>query len=261
MPVLGLTYHDVTAESERRSSGFQGAGADHYKLSPELFAAHLEAIADSRLTPAVGDDDVVHDRSVLLTFDDGGASALTTIAPMLAQRAWPASFFVTTDRIGAPGFLTREGIVELRERGHVVGGHGHTHALLTQLSDAEAREELATSKHILEEILGSRVSSVAIPGGFYSERIGALAAATGYRHVFTSEPWLEPRTVGEARIYGRFAALADTPPVAIARLCRFSRAAVLRQAAGWHGRKAARAVLGPVYPRLREAVLARRAPS
>jgi hypothetical protein len=42
---------------------------------------------------------------VFLTFDDGGASALHPTADLLERRGWSGHFFVTTRRIGTPGFL------------------------------------------------------------------------------------------------------------------------------------------------------------
>ena len=63
---------------------------------------------------------------VALTFDDGGASALD-IAGMLERRGWRGHFFVTTSRIGEPGFVGPDAVRELAERGHDVGSHSHTH--------------------------------------------------------------------------------------------------------------------------------------
>ena len=61
--------------------------------------------------------------ALLLTFDDGGSSAVLYTAEALREFHWPAHFFVTTDRIGDSGFLDPAQIRDLREMGHVVGSH------------------------------------------------------------------------------------------------------------------------------------------
>ena len=44
------------------------------------------------------------ERHVLLTFDDGGKSAVR-IADLLEEQGWRGHFFITTAMIGEPGFV------------------------------------------------------------------------------------------------------------------------------------------------------------
>ena len=44
MKVVALMYHDVVPAGHEESSGFAGADAARYKLTPEQFDAHLHAI-------------------------------------------------------------------------------------------------------------------------------------------------------------------------------------------------------------------------
>ena len=254
---MTLTYHDV-ADDDGPHSGFVGTGPDHYRLTPSVFARHLDAIASSGIAPSLVTDARDEHRRVYLTFDDGGSSAVTAIAPMLVERGWRGHFFVTTDRIGSPGFLTPGEVRELSAHGHVIGSHGHTHRMLTTLSQAEVADEWRRSRALLEDLLGQPLISVSVPTGAYSGTIGRLAAEAGYRHVFTSEPWLRPRRVGGSWIYGRFAIVHDTPPQLVNALCRFSRPAMLREGSRWHARKAAKVALGRRYETLRVALLERR---
>ena len=201
---MTLTYHDV-ADDDGPHSGFVGTGPDHYRLTPSVFARHLDAIASSGIAPSLVTDARDEHRRVYLTFDDGGSSAVTAIAPMLVERGWRGHFFVTTDRIGSPGFLTPGEVRELSAHGHVIGSHGHTHRMLTTLSQADVADEWRRSRALLEDLLGQPLISASVPTGAYSGTIGRLAGEAGYRHVFTSEPWLRPRRVGDSWIYGRFA--------------------------------------------------------
>ena len=60
-----LMYHDVVADGMEDSSGFPGRDAARYKVTPTQFFSHLEAISRSA---GAG--------SAVMTFDDGGVSAL-----------------------------------------------------------------------------------------------------------------------------------------------------------------------------------------
>src|SRR5215471_17775111 len=103
-----IMYHDVVEDGDFASSGFPGEGANVYKLRREDFQGHLDAIA------AAGAKDV------LLTFDDGGVSFHTPVASLLEAYGWRGHFFVTTDRIGTPGFLSEDQIRDLYRRGHLI---------------------------------------------------------------------------------------------------------------------------------------------
>ena len=245
-------YHDVGLEA----TGFTGAGADRYKLTRDGFAAHLDAIAGDGLKPTLVTDPGGQ-RRIALTFDDGGRSAATTIAPMLAQRGWHGHFFVTTERIGTPGFVDEDDIRALAAAGHVVGSHSHTHPVMTTLADAQIADEWRRSKAILEDVLAAPVTVLSVPNGFYSARVGRVAAEAGYRHIFTSQPWLRPRPLAGALAYGRFAVLAATPAARVEGLCRYSRRAVATEAAKWYARSVPKRLLGRHYRRMRQVLLAR----
>jgi hypothetical protein len=128
---------------------------------------------------------------------------------------------------------------------------------LPGLDDAEVRREWTESKTVLEDLLGTAVTVASVPTGRYTKRVGLLAVQAGYEHVFTIEPWLEPRQLGSMLVYGRYAVYATTSEARVAALCSLSRPTLLWMAGGWYARKAAKAVLGPLYDPLRRRVLAR----
>jgi peptidoglycan/xylan/chitin deacetylase (PgdA/CDA1 family) len=253
--LVSLMYHDVVTANPNES-GFSGPGPDHYKVRADRFEAHLDAIEASGLQPAL----VVArspERALHLTFDDGGTSASTETAPRLERRGWRGHFFVTTDRIGTAGFMGADELRALHQAGHVVGSHACSHRALTSLSEDDVRREWRESKARLEEHLGSAVTVASVPTGRYSARIGLLAAEAGYAHVFTCEPWLEPRRLGQTLVYGRFPVYAGTSARRIEALCSLSRPTVWWVGGTWYARKAAKAVLGPLYDPLRRRILAR----
>src|SRR5450759_1307418 len=119
MQALAIMYHDVVENGDFESSGFSGVAAHVYKLRREEFVRHLDAIA--RATARVSTVRKLEGRPVLLTFDDGGVSFHHPIADLLESHGWRGHFFITTDRIGTPGFLTEAQLRELDRRGHIIG--------------------------------------------------------------------------------------------------------------------------------------------
>src|SRR5437763_13654863 len=95
-----FSYHDVTDDA--RYSGFHGAGALPFKLGRAAFARHLDAIAETAARPGLvtAIDGAAPGPTLLLTFDDGGASALHA-GDELCRRGWRGRFFIVTGRVGA----------------------------------------------------------------------------------------------------------------------------------------------------------------
>jgi peptidoglycan/xylan/chitin deacetylase (PgdA/CDA1 family) len=205
-----LLYHDVVAREQQDHAGFSGPLAARYKLEPSQFAAHLDAIAATGLT--VGTLDPARPLpEVVLTFDDGGASALAA-ATALEQHGWRAHFFVATSLIGKSGFLGAGDIAELARRGHVVGSHSHTHpTYMARLSRVALEREWSTSRGILRELLGIEPATASVPGGMVSRPVVETAAAAGYRVLMTSEPSSAVRERAGLLSVGRYGIWSTTP--------------------------------------------------
>jgi peptidoglycan/xylan/chitin deacetylase (PgdA/CDA1 family) len=246
-----LIYHDVVEVGRDDASGFAGADAAHYKLTVAAFESHLDALSRAGSAPVatVGDDVMRPGRCpIVLTFDDGGRSALTEIAPRLEARGWRGVFFITTDRIGEPGFVSAEDLVALAERGHTIGTHSASHPeRFSHLDNAAMLEEWRRSRAQLEGILGRPVRVGSVPGGFYSRRVGESAARAGLQVLFTSEPIEGWHTVGQTWVAGRYSVTRRTSPEVALALASGSRRETLRQRLTWDVKKVAKRALGPVW--------------
>ena len=74
----------------------------------------------------------------------------------------------------------------MQEGGFTVGSHTRTHALLTNESNEDIREEAAGSRATLEQHLGRPVEHFAYPDGRCDTRAVAAIAAAGYRFAYTT---------------------------------------------------------------------------
>jgi peptidoglycan/xylan/chitin deacetylase (PgdA/CDA1 family) len=219
--VAGFGYHDVT--DHPTESGFQREGAVPYKIGTVAFREQLDQLAAGPVQPSVVTDIDLSKpgRHLLLTFDDGGKSALV-IGEELCRRGWRGHFFICTGLIGRPTFLTVDEIRRLRRQGHVVGTHSHTHPnIYRELSWEAMVVEWRRSSDILEQLLGEPCTVGAVPGGEISADVLRSAATAGLRHVFTSEPSIRPHIVGGCWVLGRFCVKASVTAEQVAELAQF----------------------------------------
>ena len=244
---VALIYHDVVTAPRQDECGFPGPVAARYKLEPERFEAHLDAIAATRVTVGlIGDGS-----QTALTFDDGGASALHA-AEALERRGWRGHFFITTGQLGMPGFLSAAQVRDLADRGHRIGSHSVTHpTYMGELSGAELADEWRSSRAALSEILGAEPDSAAVPGGFLSPAVIDEAAKAGYGLLATSQPTVKPDTHKGMRVQGRFTIWSTTVPSRAAAYARGDRLALASLWLAWQAKSAPKRVSPKAYEALR----------
>lgn len=261
MPITML-YHDVTPALADDSSGFAGPEAARYKLTPEEFSRHLDAVASEVTRPPLATTVLDELRratsdSWLITFDDGGVSAITDIAEQLERRGWRGWFFIATDYINTPSFCTRAQLRQLHQRGHVIGSHSCSHPeRISNCSREQLLDEWQRSCAILSEIIGHPVTTASVPGGFYSREVARAVGAAGIEVLFNSEPTTQLSEVDGCLIVGRYnvyrgMSAADAASLVTSPFRRW------RQSVFWNAKKVAKTVAGPAYKTVRRGLLSR----
>lgn len=201
--IISFLYHEVTDKPE--TSGFQRPGAlpykhttTHFKSDLKLILNHFKSSEDVTNLPSDGGN-----ASLILTFDDGGLSALH-IAEILENEKLVGHFFVTTSMIGSNTFLNAEQIKSIRKRGHIIGAHSHNHpSIFRDLTYDEKIYEWKQSKEVLEKILNEKVYTASIPGGDMDDDTIRSAGEVGIKVLFTSEPHYTPFNKFGVLVMGR----------------------------------------------------------
>ncbi|MBX3489212.1 polysaccharide deacetylase family protein [Parvibaculum sp.] len=124
---------------------------------------------------------------IAITFDDGNVSDLEVAAPILTLAGWPFMSFVLAGRVGQKGYLDYARMRELQNMNCNIGLHGMQHRDWTLLNDEEMHEETSVARKLLEDSLGRRINSVAVPFGKYNRRVLRILAHSGFERIFTSD--------------------------------------------------------------------------
>jgi|ERR1700722_1466116 len=220
-----LMYHAI---SSRACGALPQTSSIEHAVNERDFRAQLDAIVDGGYRAIKLDDldrPASEPKSLLITFDDGHESDLIVAAPELARRNLHAIFFVVWSYLGRPGYLTRDQVLALRAEGFEIGSHGLTHTRLTQISPAEASNELIESKLRLEDLLQEPIAGFALPGGHYNDAVLQAAVTAGYRRVMTSDFRIANR---ENRVMPRMGPMASTTIKDFRWMLEASRAGAIR---------------------------------
>jgi peptidoglycan/xylan/chitin deacetylase (PgdA/CDA1 family) len=156
-------------------------------FSPQLFARGMTVLREHGYrTIGLADlvDRLTHgggfpDRSFVLTFDDGYQSVYEHARPLLESFGWTATVFLTVGdasggkssgrlpRLSGRPMLSWREIEDLQRVGVTFGAHTLTHPDLTRLPASRVETEVARSKAVIEERLGTAVTAFAYPFGRY----------------------------------------------------------------------------------------------
>lgn len=171
-----LMYHSIADEDESGLSGYYRTAT-----SPTCFEEHMAVIHDCSYD-VVGLPEAVSQLSekpqqdsklLAITFDDGYRNFYSNAYPVLQKYGFTATMYLPTAHIGDTNrvFKSKEclswrEVRELKNSGISFGSHTVNHPQLYSLSMQEIREELTTSKAVIEDKIGSKIDSFAYPYAF-----------------------------------------------------------------------------------------------
>lgn len=132
-----------------------------------------------------------------ITFDDGYRNNLDHALPVLSRHGFTATCYAVSGQFGGRNswdeglvaqtpLMTHEEWGQWRDAGMDIGSHTRHHASLPDLDTAAAREEIAGSRHDLEQALGCEVRHFCYPYGRYTLEHAALAREAGYATATTT---------------------------------------------------------------------------
>ncbi|WP_020140969.1 polysaccharide deacetylase family protein [Streptomyces sp. 351MFTsu5.1] len=144
-------------------------------LSPRDARAHVAAGA---VVPS-GQVDCRKAKCIALTFDGNPGEPTDRLMDLLKQYKAPSTFFLEGRRIHKFPEVVRR----IARDGHEIGDHTWTHAVLTDVSDAQIRDELRRTARAISGITGSEPTLMRPPQGRTDDRVSKVAGELGMAQV------------------------------------------------------------------------------
>jgi peptidoglycan/xylan/chitin deacetylase (PgdA/CDA1 family) len=170
--------------------------------TPQLFARqmrflkeHYTVISPEQLTGVVRYGTTLPHNAVLLTFDDGYRDVYDNAYPILKELGLKALISPAVDYIGTgrpfphdkqlpmPNPALNWTHLRTMQDVFTIGSHAQSHRVLTRVPLHVAKEEISTSKKILEDRLGCAVEFFTYPhggAGEFSRPLEDIVRAAGY---------------------------------------------------------------------------------
>lgn len=193
LPVL--TYHKLGPRP-------RGARIKGLYVSNRLFTQQLAELQDAGYTtPPLAQAFAATggaNQYIVITFDDGYASALRYGLKPLADHQFRAIQFLVAGCIGKSNLWDRDsgeiqeplmdagGVREWLAAGHDIGSHSLSHPHLTRIDPGQAREEIYASKRLLEDTFNRTIDCFCYPYGDWNDEIRDLVMNAGYKAAFTT---------------------------------------------------------------------------
>ncbi len=177
-----LTYHRIHPTP----------ASDTPTLSPAIFEQQMKILATRwkpipllELVAWLEGKSPYPAKGVVVTFDDGTEDTYTHAFPILSRHRIPATVFLIADHVGKPSSLNPDQLRVMGQAGVTFGSHTSTHAYLPELSIDQIRDELQTSKRLLED-RGFSIEFLSYPAGGFTQEIIQAVREAGYRAACTT---------------------------------------------------------------------------
>jgi peptidoglycan/xylan/chitin deacetylase (PgdA/CDA1 family) len=186
--VVVLCYHRF--EDNRR---------DQLAINPTEFRAQMQQLKDNGIAVISmknflawrRGEKSIPPKSAIITIDDGYISGYAVAWPILKEFGYPFTMFIYTNYVNVGGkSLTWAQLEQMRDAGvdiesHTVSHHDLRHAPRGQDYLTWLHNEVYSSKDILEQKLGIKISVFAFPYGTYNEEVRKMCMGAGYQACFT----------------------------------------------------------------------------
>jgi len=150
----------------------------HYLQENGYTVISFESLVNAMTSESV----TLPSKAVVLTFDDGWEDLYRQAFPILTKYSDTATFFIFTNSIGYPDFMTWGQLATMQAAGMDIESHSVSHPDLPAISDkAELWNEIEGSREIIASHLGRSPDIFAYPYGAYNDLDIALLKAAGYR--------------------------------------------------------------------------------
>jgi len=185
--VVVLMYHHIDDDTPAVTS-----------TTPATFNQHIQYLAENRFTvwplsktlQYLSAGRLIPKKTVVLTFDDAYISVYKQAFPLLKEKGWPFTVFVTGQYTDASynNYMNWDQLREIQQSGAEVGNHSlsHPHFIRQRLTETDATwrariiSEVQQTQQLLRQQLSHPVRVLAYPYGEYNVQVKALLREMDY---------------------------------------------------------------------------------
>jgi peptidoglycan/xylan/chitin deacetylase (PgdA/CDA1 family) len=204
-----LCYHRFEKMKANKAGKKKG---DIYYIDNAGFERHMKFLKDNgynvismsayvKYLDGLGD---IPENPVVITIDDGYASAYTVAFPILKKYSFPATLYLYTNFFSNGRLaLTADQVKEMCASGIEIGCHSRSHPVLTLKTRKSGKvriamneiqyvnflkDEIVKSRKTLQDMLGLQIDTFAYPYGVYSNVVEQVVREAGYKAAFSVCP-------------------------------------------------------------------------
>lgn len=133
------------------------ADSGYHAITPDQYYAYLNT---GKPLPS---------KPVLITFDDTSEEHYTIAMPELEKYGFKGAFFIMTVSIGRPGYMSKEQLKALSDKGHTIASHTYDHFNVKKYEGEDWDKQMKKPKEKLESIIGKPVDYFAYPFGEWKQ--------------------------------------------------------------------------------------------
>ncbi|MYW64263.1 polysaccharide deacetylase family protein [Streptomyces sp. SID8379] len=153
---------------------------DTTKPSAARKASAGDARSGARTVARFGTVDCRRVKCVALTFDAGPSENSPRLLDILKEKQVPATFFL----LGRGHIAKHPDLVRRMAReGHELASHTWDHRILTDISDADIRDEFKRTDDAVEKLTGKRPTLMRPPQGRTNDHVSELAKKEGLAQI------------------------------------------------------------------------------
>jgi len=194
-----LFYHRVCNEPDALA-----VKVSRFREQMDFLAREGYRVVDIERAVAMLASGDTYERVIGLSFDDGYRDVAENALPILAKHGFTATVFVVTGVVDGeasftwydlqPPVLSWDEIEELDGQGVLsFEAHSVTHPNFLALDASELRDEVVTSKLVLERHLGRQSLVFCYPAGLFGAREQEAVTKAGFRIAVTCDPGVNAR--------------------------------------------------------------------
>ena len=167
-----LCYHQI-----RDFKPTDGKVGKNYIAPIANFKAQMKMLADSGYHTILPDQlydylttgKQLPSKPVMVTFDDTRLDQYTVGLPEMNKYGFKGVFFIMTVSLDRPGYMTKEEVKELSDKGNVIGSHTWDHHMVTKYTGNDWNIQVEKPSKELASIIGKPIQYFAYPFGLWNK--------------------------------------------------------------------------------------------